>query len=157
MSLTRWLFLLALGVFGASFIRQYVVEGVEIVTGSMEPTLLVGHNLFVNKWIYHFHSPQRGDIVMFPDPDGKRELVKRVIAVEGDTIEFRQKKVFLNNQPLNENYVQYTRPNERLKGDTAAPQVVPKGFVFLVGDNRDESPTYLVSTRLIKGRLIHIK
>lgn len=136
----RILLWLVLGACGAFIIRKWCVEGIYIASGSMKPTLKEGAKLFTNKLAYHFSKPKRGDIVSVRSPvSSEKGLVKRIIAVEGDTIEIRNKEVFLNGQELLEPYVQYTRKNEILKGDTISPVTVPSMHVFVMGDNRDES------------------
>ena len=136
----------------------------------MEPTLHVDTHFWVNRWIYRLHSPERGDIVDFRSPvDGERGLIKRVIAVPGDDIELRDKKVYLNGKILEEPYAMYKRANELLAGDNLGPLKVPGNSVFVLGDNRDESydsttwkdaktgkPIYYLPVKNIKGRLIQI-
>ncbi len=165
--MSRWLFLIFLGSVGAFFIRGFVVEGVSISTGSMEPTLPIGQFYMANKWIYRFNKPLRGEIVVFPSPVEDKELVKRVIAIEGDEVALDQKKVILNGQVLEEPYVQHTRSGEQLVNDTLAVGQVPKGHVFVLGDNRDQSQDsrdwldaktgkhiFFIPVDKIKGRLI---
>jgi signal peptidase I len=136
----------------------------------MEPTLPVGHHAFVNKMVYRFEAPKRGDIVVFPSPvSAEKEMVKRVIAVEGDTIQLKNKDVILNGQVLKEDYVKHTRPDDVLIGDTMEERVVPKGHVFVMGDNRDESGDsrdwkdaqgkhiYFISVNDLKGRLVEAR
>ncbi len=139
----------------ALFIRTYVVQAFKIPSGSMVPTLLVGDHLLVNKFIYGIklpfsdkriltiRKPQRGDIIVFRYPeDPSRDFIKRVIAVEGDVIEERNKVVYVNGVPLNEPYVQHT--DRRLSSpfeprDNFGPFIVPKNKLFVMGDNRDQS------------------
>jgi signal peptidase I len=139
----------------ALIIRAYVVQAFKIPSGSMIPTLLVGDHLLVNKFIYGiklpfsdkkilvFKKPQRGDIIVFRYPeDPSRDFIKRVIAVEGDVVEERNKVVYVNGQPLNEPYVQHT--DLRIKSpfeprDNFGPYIVPKNKLFVMGDNRDQS------------------
>ena len=143
------------------------MEGIYVASGSMEPTLDVGMHYFVNRWIYRWHAPQRGDIIVFPSPvEPDLGLIKRVIAVGGDKVEIRNKQVIVNDQPLVEPYVIHKRPNERLQGDDIGPLQVPMGYVFVLGDNRDQSedssvwhdasgkPVYFVPDASISGRLI---
>jgi signal peptidase I len=138
--LGRWLFLIFLGTVGAYVVRSYAFEGIYLASNSMAPTLPEGRHIFVNKASYLFSKPRRGDIVMFDlATNPKKGLVKRVIAVEGDRLEIRKKQVILNGQPLEEPYVQHTRPDELLMGDDISEVTVPKGCLFVMGDNRDVS------------------
>jgi signal peptidase I len=132
--------LVAIGVLGAFLVRAYVVEGIVIASESMEPALPVGRHLFVNKLAYRFRDPRRGDIVVFPSPvEEKKGLVKRVIAVEGDEVRIVEKKVLLNGQPLEEPYVVHRRAGEKFTDDNMDVGRVPRGSVFVLGDNRDVS------------------
>src|SRR5262245_22262501 len=126
----RWLFLFLLGALGALIIRAAVFEGIVVATGSMEPTMPVGRHAFVNKMVYNFRKPRRGEIVVFPSPVEKKDLVKRVIAVEGDEVRFDHKQVILNGTPLDEPYVIHTRADERLVDDNLEVGKAPRGKVF---------------------------
>ncbi len=139
----------------ALIIRAYVVQAFKIPSGSMIPTLLVGDHLLVNKFIYGiklpfsdkrilvFRKPQRGDIIVFRYPeDPSRDFIKRVIAIEGDVVEEKNKVVYVNGRPLNEPYVQHTRSrisNPFEPRDNFGPYIVPKDKLFVMGDNRDQS------------------
>jgi signal peptidase I len=136
----RILILLILGLGGAWAVREYVAEGVWVASASMEPTLPVGSHFFVNKLAYRNNLPLRGDIIVFQNPvDDQMGMIKRVIAVGGDTIEMRSKQVFLNGEPLSEPYAVYKRAKERLVGDNRDAIKVPEDTVYVLGDNRDES------------------
>lgn len=165
----RWLFLITLGVIGAVIVRSLVFEAIVIASPSMEPTLPVGHHAFVNKMVYKVRSPRRGEIVVFPSPVEKKDLVKRVIAVEGDEVKLENKVVFLNGQELKEPYVQHTRPDELLKGDNLDVGKVPAGHVFVLGDNRDQSGDsrdwidaqtqqhiFFIPVKQLKGKMLEI-
>src|SRR5258708_677448 len=103
-SFRRILFLVAIAAGVAGALRAYAVEGVYIATGSMEPTLPVGTDLFLDKITLSFREPAKGDIVVFPSPipPYEKDMVKRVIAVGGDTVEVRDKQVFINEKLLEE-------------------------------------------------------
>ena len=163
----RWLFLISLGVGGYFLFHTFVAEGVLIASGSMEPTLTVGRHIFANKMVYKFRKPRRGEIIVFSSPVEDKELVKRVIAVEGDEVRLEKKKVFLNGRLLEEPYVQYTRPNEILDGDNLDVGRVPSNCIFVLGDNRDQSgdsqdwiepqtgkPLFFIRVNDIKGKLL---
>jgi len=147
----------------ALFIRTYVVQAFKIPTGSMEPNLLIGDHLLVNKVIY---SPsalpledrilakkpiQRGHVVVFKFPeDPSRDFIKRVIGLPGETVEIKDKTVYVNGQALVEPYAHFQEPplhhddpeyglrNEGVR-DNWGPEVVPAGHLFVLGDNRDNS------------------
>jgi signal peptidase I len=139
----------------ALFIRTFVVQAFKIPSGSMLNTLLIGDHIMVNKFIYGVRLPFSGsvlipvtdpghdDIVVFKFPeDPSKDFIKRVVGVEGDTIEIRDKRVFVNGK-LKESdfaihldpYVQYSEQNR----DNLGPIKVPKNSVFVLGDNRDYS------------------
>jgi signal peptidase I len=168
---TRILFLLFLGVAGAWILRTYFFETISVASGSMEPTLFVGAHYLVNRFVYHLHAPQRGDIISFRSPvDHETFFIKRVIALPGDKIELRAKQVILNGTLLDEPYTIHKRATERLDGDDLGPLNVPAGDVFVLGDNRDESfdssvwtdpktgaPIRFLSIKDIRGRLIQFQ
>ncbi len=140
MDVRRLLFLCSIAVGVTLFIRGVCFEGIYIATGSMQPTLPVDAHLFLDKVTYRFRAPQRGEIIVFTAPvPPYEEMAKRVIAVGGDEVEIRNKKVILNGVELLEHYIQHTRAEERLKGDNIGPLKVPEGHLFVLGDNRDES------------------
>lgn len=140
----------------ALFIRAYIVQAFKIPSGSMIPTLLIGDHLLVNKFIYGvnpplsdkkilvFETPTRGDIIVFKYPeDPSRDFIKRVIGVEGDIVEIKNKKVFVNGVELKEPYARHTdsyiHPRELDPRDNFGPIKVPPHKLFVMGDNRDQS------------------
>ena len=140
MKLPRWLFLLCVAVSIALALRIWVCEAIVVASGSMEPTLLVGDHLFVDKVTLRLRPPRRGDIVVFHSPTGEDiDLAKRVVGLPGESVELRAKKVFIGGRELDEPYVVHKRASERLEGDDLGPLSVPQGQVFVLGDNRDES------------------
>jgi signal peptidase I len=166
----RLLFLVCIAVGIALFIRTFLFDTISVASGSMEPTLDVGTHFLVNRWLYRLHDPAHGDIVVFTSPvDHETGFIKRVIAVGGDQVELRDKKVYLNGTLLEEPYTIYKRANENLAGDNLGPLTVPDGDVFVLGDNRDESfdsttwtdsktgqHIYFLAIKDIKGKLIQI-
>jgi signal peptidase I len=135
----RGLYLLGLALAVVLPVRSWVAEPITIASASMEPTLRVGTLMILDKWSLSGRRPRRGEIVSFRSPVAATDLVKRVIAVPGDTIEIRAKKVFVNDKPLSEPYAVHDRANEKLEGDDLGPLTVPAGDYFVLGDNRDES------------------
>ena len=140
----------------ALFIRAYFIQAFKIPSGSMIPTLLIGDHILVNKFIYGttvpfsderilvFRKPEKGDIIVFKYPeDRKRDFIKRVIAVEGDVIESKNKVIYVNGKAVNEPYAQHTDTSLRPGGieprDNFGPYIVPKEKYFMMGDNRDQS------------------
>ena len=122
----------------------------------MVPTLLVGDQLVVNKFIYgikipYFRhtiipitDPQRGDIIVFIYPkDPSLDFIKRVIGIGGDTIEIKDKKIFINAKLFTDKTSIYTdkinSPDSVKPRDNFGPVTIPKGSLFVMGDNRDES------------------
>ena len=121
-------------VFG--FVRPFVMEAFWIPSGSMVPTLEIGDRVLVNKFIYRFTEPERGDIVVFRSVDEPDEdLIKRVVGVPGDEIAVRRGRLILNGEPQKEPYTNKNFPDRSFYARTT----VPEGHVFVMGDNRGNS------------------
>ena len=126
-------------VFGV--IKPFVAEPFYIPSGSMIPTLEVGDRVLVNKLVYDFAQPKRGDIVVFKSEEfGGEDLIKRVVGLPGDKIELRHGKLFLNGKRQDEPYV-VNKPCVRAIPKTCSfgPVEVPPGHLFVMGDNRANS------------------
>jgi signal peptidase I len=103
----------------------------------MVPTLEVGDRVFVNKFVYHFREPERGDIVVFRSVEGgQEELVKRVVAVSGDEVTVEDGRLLVNGEPQSEPYLNRAFPPDE---SSYGPTRVPEGEVFVMGDNRANS------------------
>ncbi len=125
----------------ALLIRGFVAEPRFIPSNSMVPTFRIGDRLIVEKLSYHQHEPHFGDIVVFQPPDllleqgykADQAFIKRVIGLPGQTVGVRQGKVWVDGKPLNEPYIAgpptYVMP----------PITVTPGYVFVMGDNRNNS------------------
>jgi signal peptidase I len=174
---------LAIAVILALFVRTFVVQAFKIPTGSMENNLLIGDHLLVNKMVFgpgatgleRLVMPgrdiRRGDVVVFKYPeDPERDFIKRVIGLPGETLEVRDKRVYINGNRLDEPYVHYLEPpssagqyNEVTSYDLReryGPVTIPAGRYFMMGDNRDNSQDsrywgYL-PREYIKGRALMI-
>ena len=121
-------------VFG--FVRPFVLEAFRIPSESMVPTLEVGDRVFVNKFIYRFTEPERGDIVVFESVNGGEEdLIKRVVGVPGDEVEVRSGTLLVNGEEQEEPYLNKELPFN----GSYEPTEVPEGEVFVMGDNRANS------------------
>lgn len=129
--------LLAAAFLLAQVVRTYVVQPYVIPTGSMEPTIAIQDRVLVNKFVYRFRDPRPGEVVVFTDPSGETPaLIKRVIAVGGQTVELSEGSVVVDGQVLDEPYT-HGKPSEL--GNVALPFTVPEGQIWLMGDNRVNS------------------
>lgn len=119
----------------ALLIRKYFVQTSLVYSGSMEPTMMIGDRLFVNKFVYHYRDPGRGEIILFKSPyKDQKEFVKRLIALPGEKVLIDRGNVYINGKLL-------TLPgiNFRKDYDSFGPETVPTGNFFVLGDNRSNS------------------
>ncbi len=138
----------------ALLIRTFLVQAFKIPSSSMEPTLLVGDHILVSKFIYGiripyigkkfltFHKPKRGDIIVFVYPeDPKKDFIKRVIATEGEEVQIKNRKIFINGMTVEDPWGVYSPfiPSHFRPKDNYGPTVVPPHSLFVLGDNRDNS------------------
>jgi signal peptidase I len=158
-----------IAVFLALFIRAFVIQAFKIPSGSMEDTLLVGDHLIVSKFAYGIQMPkpamikvmgvtvpffsttlintwgsvERGDIIVFRFPgDRHKDYIKRAIALPGETVEVRNRVIYINGQKIDDPYgvhkvSGYEEVDER--ANNFGPYKVPEGHVFAMGDNREKS------------------
>jgi signal peptidase I len=124
--------------------KSFVCQAYKIPAGSNIPTVLIGDHILVNKPVYRFASPERGDFVIFKSPKNENtEYLKRVIALPNEQIEIRNKKIFINGQPINEEYIVNTDNEVNTRDisprDNLGPITVSEDSYFLLGDNRDNS------------------
>ena len=173
-SMVDWARSIAIALVLFLIVRTSMVEAFKIPTSSMEGTLLVGDFLLVNKAVYGAHlpgldltlpafaEPERGDVIVFHPPhEPEKNYVKRVVGVPLDTLEMRDKRLYLNGAPVYEPYARYidgrgdavhpdmgwqsnhliasTKPEYHPTRDNWGPIVVPEGRFFVLGDNRDNS------------------
>lgn len=119
----------------ALIIRRYVVQTSVVPTGSMIPTLMIRDRLFVNKFIYRYKTPIRGDIVVFESPyDDGKDFVKRCIGLPGESVSIRDGYVYIEGKRL-------VMPGVNIKRDQSnyGPIIVPEYHYFMLGDNRAHS------------------
>lgn len=124
-------------------IRNNYVQAFKIPAGSMEPTLLIGDHILVDRQM-SARNPNRGDIVIFEYPeDPSKDFVKRVVAVAGDIVVIKKKELYINNRPVKEAYSVHKEldliPANQNPRDNFGPVTVPAGSYFMMGDNRDRS------------------
>jgi signal peptidase I len=136
-SFLRWLaelvLMIGLAFILAAVVRTFVVQPFMIPTTSMVPTIEIGERVLANKFIYRFEAPKAGDVVVFDDPTGTvQTLIKRVVAVGGQTVDLVDGKVVVDGVPLDEPYT-YGKPSE--PGPVAMPYDVPRGAPRVMGDN----------------------
>ena len=140
-------------------IRTFVVQAFKIPSGSMLPTLQIGDHILVNKFLYGprleipltqislgrlpgLRKPRPGDVIVFIWPkDRSKDFIKRVIAVEGQTVEVRNRQVFIDGKPWDDPHATWVmqRGLGGAAGDNYGPYTVPPDHVFVMGDNRDQS------------------
>lgn len=147
---------IVIAVLLALFIRTFVVQAFKIPSGSMLPTLQIGDHLLVNKFIYGIKVPfsgkmvvpfkkiSRGDVVVFRFPkDRSVDYIKRVIGTPGDTVEIKNKQVFINGKPMDDPHAHISSSaildKKVSPRDNFGPILVPEDRIFVMGDNRDNS------------------
>ncbi len=146
---------IAIAILIALFIRSFVVQAFKIPSASMEPTLLVGDYLLVNKFIYgiripftkiklfQFKKPQRGNIIVFIFPlDPSKDFIKRVIGTEGEKVQVVQSKIFIDGKMIEDPWGTFEKIGSaeyRQAVENFGPVVVPKDSLFVMGDNRNNS------------------
>lgn len=174
---------LVIAVILALIIRAFVIQAFKIPSGSMENTLLVGDYILVNKFIYGvkvpftdvtvlpIKDPKRGEIIVFKYPgDPSKDYIKRVVAIEGDRLEIKDKKVYVNGEVQASDFAKFIDPRilsgpTRLgridsRRDNMGPITIPKDKLFVMGDNRDSSNDSrfwgFVNKSAVRGRAIII-
>jgi signal peptidase I len=158
----------------ALVVRTVFIQAYKIPSRSMVPTLLVGDHILVNKFLYGtkipftdvrvlpIRPPARGDVIVFVPPDDPtKDFIKRIVAVPGDRLELRAKRVYVNGQPSDQEVhavhdvgeepswdeappdsvreCRFPRSSTSAHRDWFGPCVVPPGRYFVMGDNRDQS------------------
>lgn len=168
---------ICLAVILALFIRTFAVQAFKIPSGSMLPTLQIGDHILVVKSIYGLRmpftnkvmipvrTPKRGEVIVFVYPvDPTKDFIKRVVAVAGDTVEIKKKKLYVNGKPEVDGHARYSDPElypmMYKPRDEFGPVTVPEGKLFVMGDNRDQSHDSrfwgFVDIRAVRGKAVMI-
>lgn len=134
----EWVEPIVIAVILALIIRTFIVQAFKIPTGSMNPTLMEGDRLLVNKFIYKFRTPQRGDIIVFVSPeDKKKDFIKRLVGLPGERLEISNGLVLINDKAIEtpsiirERYY-YNRGDFAESGESVQ---IPDDAYFVLGDN----------------------
>ena len=158
----EWIESLVFSLIFVFFFTTFIAQATQVPTESMKPTILVGDHFFLDKFAFPANYPEfmtkvlptrhisRGEIVAFKSPENpKIPFIKRVIGLPNDTLEIRDKVVYINGKPLDEPYKFFIDPNvyERGSGIPArlhcarqfGPKTIPPDCYFMMGDNRDNS------------------
>lgn len=137
-----WVVVIAVALLVAFVVRTFVLAHFVVEGSSMYSTLETGDRVFVNKLSYRLHDPNRGDVVVLHQITGasERDLIKRVIALPGETVEIRNCSVLIDGRVLNEPYLDpdVVTPTD-CGGDYSLNGPVPENHVFVMGDNRGGS------------------
>ena len=139
----------------ALFVRAFIMQAFKIPSASMEPTLLIGDYLLVNKFIYgikipftdtklfELKKPKRGDVIVFIFPlDPSKDYIKRVIGTEGEKVEIIDSQIYINDKQVADPWGNFERIGSaayRQSVENFDPVVVPKDSLFVLGDNRNNS------------------
>lgn len=118
---------------------QFTIEHSVVISSSMMPSLQVNQHLIINKVVYRFHEPERGDIIVFHPTNGQPgDYIKRIIGLPGESVEIREGIVYIHKKdgsvlPLDEPYIT-ERAKRPFEGD-----IIPENEYFVLGDNRNNS------------------
>ncbi len=151
----EWVESIVIALILALFIRQFIVQAFKIPTGSMRMTLVEGDRILVNKFIYGakipfsdwrlpaVRQPKRGDVIVFMYPeDPKKDFIKRLVGLPGETVEIRAGNIYINGklnaEPSLYNRYYYNRPESEFGRDGQVTKV-PSGSYYVLGDNSSSS------------------
>lgn len=180
--LIEWVRTLLVGVILVLVFRGMVAQAYQIPSGSMEQTLLIGDYIYINKMLYGseidigiggrrlvhhrfpaIRPPRPGDIIVFRYPeDVRKDFIKRCVAVGGQTLEIRDKTLYVDGRKRDEPFAthqdEHVQPRESGPRDNFGPFTVPRGTIFMMGDNRDNSLDSRfwgpLPVELVKGKAI---
>jgi len=155
-ALVEWGVILVVALLAALLLRTFVIQPYFIPSASMEPTLMVGDKVLVNKLSYDLHPIHRGDVIVFKKPPddntpGIKDLIKRVIGLPGETIAGRNGQIYINGKLLNEPWLPKV---DRDTTSTFGPVQIPAGEYFVMGDNRADSSDSRVFGPITKSLVV---
>lgn len=141
-AIREWTESILIALILALLLRTFIVQAFKIPTGSMRPMLTEGDRILVNKFIYRFKSPQRGDIIVFKFPnEPKKDYIKRLVALGEEEVEIRNGNIVINDTLIEEPAIfkerYYYNRGEFGREDTKAK--VPEGYFYVLGDNSASS------------------
>lgn len=146
----EWIKAIAIAVVLVVVIRWFVFAPFMVDGPSMQPNFHTGERVIVNKFLYDFRAPKPGEVVVFHVPEEKRDYIKRVIAVAGDTVKVQGDDVYVNGKKISEPYIQSEIDKYQANGEPynnlrdfpnseVTEGTVPTGHIFVMGDNRRNS------------------
>lgn len=155
----EWVQSIIIALVLALAIRTFVVQAYKIPTGSMEPTLIPGDRILVNKFLYRFREPTRGEVVVFKAPiERNKDFIKRIVAAGGETLEIGNGNLIIDSKTIKKPEI-FNEIYYYSKGDFIArqsPLIIPQDRFFLLGDNslRSQDSRYwgFVDRGDIKGK-----
>ena len=143
----------------ALIIRTFIVTPFKIPTGSMQPALMPGDKIFVNRFIYRFQEPRRGDVIVFRYPENpRRDFIKRLAACPGETVELAEGRLIIDGKSVDspEIFREIHYENQGSYGALKTEITVPDDCYFVLGDNsassRDSRYWGFVPRKLLRGR-----
>lgn len=147
--LLEWVKAIAVAVVLVVVVRWLLFAPFIVDGPSMEPNFWTGERLIVNKVLYNFREPERGEVVVFHVPQENRDLIKRVIGVAGDTVEYKGDDLFVNGEKIDEPYLKEALDQSHAEGklyndrdypnEMLTETKVPEGHIFVLGDHRNNS------------------
>jgi signal peptidase I len=163
-SLKGYIQVVLLTILIAFLLRVFVVQAYKIPSSSMEDSLLAGDYVLVNKLHYRFSEPRQGEVIVFKYPlNPSKDMVKRIMATEGQTVEIKNKIVYVDGkmvpEPLSAKHIDSRiLPADYSTRDNYGPVQVPAGHLFVIGDNLDNSQDSrewgFLDMSLIKGKVL---
>jgi len=139
--LSEWVIVIVVAVTAALLVRAFVLQQFAVSGHSMDTTLHDADRVLVNKLSYRLHDPRRGDVVVLKtlEGTGERDLIKRVVALPGETVEYRSCVLYIDGREVVEPYLDPAVVTPTVCGSDQAPLEVPDEHVFVLGDNRGGS------------------